>query len=143
MKTIFLSLSSGKRIDCIILVRNSRKSFVAEKSQPLGTMMYQRENKKQKSTDMETTRLNSNVQRIFNDLLQQDLISRYQLLERLQSDCEYFLNWGDGSIGRLWTGSVELQIELMKQIHDSFKEEEKPQWLTMEQIMEYGRRMKQ
>ena len=32
MKTIFLSLSSGKRIDCIILVRNSRKSFVAEKS---------------------------------------------------------------------------------------------------------------
>lgn len=143
MKTIFLSLSSGKRIDCIILVRNSRKSFVAEKSQPLGTMMYQRENKKQKSTDMETTRLNSNVQRIFNDLLQQDLISRYQLLGRLQSDCEYFLNWGDGSIGRLWTGSVELQIELMKQIHDSFKEEEKPQWLTMEQIMEYGRRMKQ
>lgn len=92
---------------------------------------------------METTRLNSSVQRIFNDLLQQDLISRYQLLGRLQSDCEYFLNWGDGSIGRLWTGSVELQIELMKQIHDSFKEEEKPQWLTMEQIMEYGRRMKQ
>lgn len=45
-------------------------------------------------------------------------------------------------IGRLWTGSVELQIELMKQIHDSFKEEEKPQWLTIEQIMEYGRRMK-
>ena len=32
MKTIFLSLSLGKRIDCIILVRNSRKSFVAEKS---------------------------------------------------------------------------------------------------------------
>ncbi|MFK2373708.1 hypothetical protein ACIXNP_20735, partial [Bacteroides fragilis] len=45
MKTIFLSLSSGKSIDYIILVRNSRKSFVAEKNQPLGTMMYQRENK--------------------------------------------------------------------------------------------------
>lgn len=59
---------------------------------------------------METTRLNSKVQRIFNDLLQQDLISRYQLLGRLQSDCEYFLNWGDGSIGRLWTGSVEFHI---------------------------------
>ena len=42
---------------------------------------------------------------------------------------------------RLWAGDEERQIDLMIKLHDSFKEGEKPQWLTMDQILEYKKEM--
>ena len=39
------------------------------------------------------------------------------------------------------TGSEKTQIEYMTKIHDSFRENEKPEWLTMEQIKEYSNAM--
>ena len=42
---------------------------------------------------------------------------------------------------RLWAGSEKTQIEYMTKIHDSFRENEKPEWLTMEQIKEYSNAM--
>ena len=33
------------------------------------------------------------------------------------------------------------QIETMTKLYESFKEEEKPEWLTMDEIKEYGKRM--
>ena len=67
------------------------------------------------------------------EVLQHDLKFRYMLLGRLQADCEYYL--------RLWAGSEKTQIEYMTKIHDSFRENEKPEWLTMEQIKEYSNAM--
>ena len=75
------------------------------------------------------------------DILQRDLVFRYLLLGRLQSDCEYFLGFGNKNAGRLWAGDEKRQIELMIKLHDSFKDAEKPQWLTMDEIIEYGKRM--
>lgn len=77
----------------------------------------------------------------YEDVLQSDLTFRYMLLGRLQSDCEYYLNYGNRNTNRLWAGDESRQIKLMKRLHDSFSEEEKPEWLTMEEIIAYGKEM--
>jgi len=64
----------------------------------------------------------------------------YMMLNRLQSDCEYFLNYGKGSERVLHQGSVEKQIAEMKKIWNALKE--KPEWLSMEQINDYENKMK-
>lgn len=76
-----------------------------------------------------------------NEIMQHDLKFRYMLLGRLQTDCEYYLNCGNRNPERLWAGSETRQIELMIKLHDCFKEDEKPEWLTMEEIMEYAKEM--
>ena len=66
----------------------------------------------------------------------------YMMLNRLQADCEYFLGFGNGSEKRLWAGSVDSQIEEMRTLWDSFPNDAKPEWLSLEQISEYEQRMK-
>lgn len=67
----------------------------------------------------------------------------YMMLSRLQSDCEYFLNHGGRSEKNLWALSVDAQIEEMKNLWNSLPEDGKPEWLTMEQIEEYEKQMKE
>lgn len=66
---------------------------------------------------------------------------RYMLLSRLQSDCNYYLNHGGRQKECLWAGDEKLHIEYMIQLHNSFKDDEKPQWLTMDEIIEYQKKM--
>ena len=66
---------------------------------------------------------------------------RYSLLSRLESDCKYFLGNGNRNERHLWAGSVEKQIAKMRELYNSFAEDEKPEWLTLEQIDDYERRM--
>lgn len=73
------------------------------------------------------------------ELLNGDDKFRYSMLGRLQSDCEYYLNWGNRNLKRLWAGNVKDHITTMKLLYNSFKV--KPEWLTMEQIKEYERVM--
>ena len=75
------------------------------------------------------------------EVLQHDKKFRYMLLSRMQSDCEYYLNYGNRNPKRLWAGDEQRQIEYMILLHDSFKEDEKPQWLTMDEIIDYQKRM--
>lgn len=63
--------------------------------------------------NMET---NSEERKVIDNVLQRDDVFRYKLLGRLQSDCEYYLNCGNRNIGRLWAGSVNLQIKLMVEL---------------------------
>lgn len=76
-----------------------------------------------------------------NEVLQHDLRFRNMLLGRLQADCEYYLNFGNRNPRRLWAGNEAQQIEFMTKLHESFKEDEKTIWLTMEQIEEYSKAM--
>ena len=78
---------------------------------------------------------NSDERKIIDRVLHRDMVFRYQLLGRLQTDCEYYLNYGNRNIKRLWAGNVNLQIKLMVELYNSFKEDEKPQWLTMDEII--------
>lgn len=63
----------------------------------------------------------------------------YQLLGRLQQDCEYYLGHGNRAKKHLWAGDEAEQIAKMKEIYDSLPE--KPTWLTLEQIEQYEAQM--
>lgn len=65
----------------------------------------------------------------------------YQLLGRLRSDCDYFLGAGNRSERQLWAGNVADQIAKMKELWGSFPEDSKPQWLSLEDIMQYEKDM--
>ena len=64
----------------------------------------------------------------------------YMLLSRLKMDCEYFLNYGHRNPKHLWAGSVDDQIMKMKDIYH--KLDEKPEWISMDDIEEYEKQMK-
>ena len=63
---------------------------------------------------------------------------KYMLLSRLQSDCNYFLGNGNKS-SRLWGGTVKEHIEAMRNMHNDIKV--KPEWLTLDEIDDYERKM--
>ena len=71
---------------------------------------------------------------------QRDKKYRYMLLDRLRQDCEYYLN-GHECVNHLWGKTEEEQIDYMLFIWDLFTENEKPEWLSREQIIEFGKRM--
>lgn len=66
---------------------------------------------------------------------------KYMLLDRLRTDCEYFLGNGNRNVSQLWGGSVGTHIDSMLLLYDSFPEEDRPEWLTREQIKDYSERM--
>lgn len=64
----------------------------------------------------------------------------YMLLDRLRSDCEYFLGTGEtAENNHLWAGNPEAQIEKMQELYDMLPE--KPEWLTQEDINQYAQQM--
>lgn len=63
------------------------------------------------------------------------------MLDRFRSDCEYYLNHGNRSSKVLWSQDEKQHIENMKDLYNSFGENDKPEWLTWEQILDYERRM--
>ena len=64
----------------------------------------------------------------------------YMLLDRLKSDCDYYLNYGGRNAKQsLWAHDEQKQIDKMREIYDSLQI--KPEWLTIEQIDEYAARM--
>ena len=63
----------------------------------------------------------------------------YQLLDRLRTDCEYFLGAGNRAEKHLWAGSVRAQIAKLRELYDTLPE--KPEWLTKEAIDDYAERM--
>ena len=65
----------------------------------------------------------------------------YRLLSRLKSDCDYFLGNGNRYEKHLWAGNVDDQIAKMKELYNKLPE--KPEWLTMEDIENYEKEMKQ
>jgi hypothetical protein len=75
------------------------------------------------------------------DILNGDDKFRYMMLSRLKSDCDYYLGYGNRSSNALWAEDENQQIETMKALHNSFDGNEKPEWLTWEQILDYERQM--
>ena len=66
---------------------------------------------------------------------------KYMLLSRMQADCEYYLKWGGHSPRHLWAGSIKKQIKAMKELYKSFSSEEKPKWISWEDILMYEKEM--
>ena len=74
---------------------------------------------------------------IDKSVLQNDETFRYQLLGRMQTDCNYFLGNGNRLDKFLWAGSVEEQIAYMKALYNSFPDDKKPEWISLEDINNY------
>lgn len=73
-----------------------------------------------------------------------DLEYRYMLLDRLKQDCEYFLGNGNGNAEHsLWAKDINEQIAKMKELYNSFTDDQKPEWITMEDIDNYEKKMKE
>ena len=73
---------------------------------------------------------------------QEDKEFRYQMLGRLKSDCDYYLGNGNRNERHLWAKDVDKQIAKMRDLHGLFKDEDKPEWLTAEDIDNYEAKMK-
>lgn len=72
-----------------------------------------------------------------NELLAHDEKFRYQMLDRMKTDCEYYLGNGHRHNKFLWANDEAKQIEYMKALWNSFPQDKKPEWLTYEQICKY------
>lgn len=65
----------------------------------------------------------------------------YMMLSRLKMDCDYYLRVEELSEAVLWAGSIEGQIDYMKEIWNSFTDRQKPEWLTYDEILEFEQKM--
>lgn len=74
-------------------------------------------------------------------LLRSETRFKYMLLDRLRQDCDYYIRIG-GNVNCLWADSEEEQIQTMIDIWNYFPDGDKPEWLTMDQIKEFARKMK-
>lgn len=74
------------------------------------------------------------------DILLKDDRTKYQLLGRLKSDCEYCIQNSFIS-GHLWGITVQEHIKFMKAIWKSFPKEGKPTWLGYRAICSYEKQM--
>ena len=66
---------------------------------------------------------------------------RYQLLSRMESDCRYYLGNGRLYGHHLWAGNEAGQIAYMKALWHSFPIGKKPDWLSLEDILAYEKRL--
>lgn len=73
----------------------------------------------------------------FDDVLSGDSKFRYMLLSRMIEDCKYFIEHSHNK--HLWAETPEDQIQLMKELYNSF--EEKPEWTSLEEIEELAKSM--
>ena len=76
-----------------------------------------------------------------NELIKNPNKHQYMLLSRLQQDCEYYLGYGDRHDKFLWAGNVIDQIKKMKEIYKQLPEDAKPEWLSLEEIEDYEKKM--
>lgn len=77
----------------------------------------------------------------YQDILNSRESFRYQMLSRMQQDCNYYLGNGNRNKKHLWAGDESEQIELMKDIWNGFTEDDKPEWLTWSDILNYETEM--
>lgn len=74
-------------------------------------------------------------------ILSSGISHRYMLLDRMRVDCNYFLGPGNRHEKYLWAGNVREHIAYMKAIWNGFKADEKPEWLSLEDIQDYEKKM--
>lgn len=66
---------------------------------------------------------------------------RYMMLSRMKQDCDYYLGNGNRSTNHLWAQDERSQLENMIALWKTFDKDDKPEWLTWADIVEYAQRM--
>ena len=83
------------------------------------------------------------VEHVLSDFLSRPEGVRYNLLRQMSMDMEYYLNNGPAygyAEKHLAFGSLEGQTSVMKALYNSFSDEDKPEWITLETIDGYQSR---
>ena len=91
----------------------------------------------------ESLKLNESrsIDDIIDDMIHKDDTFKYQMLSRLQMDCDYFLGNGNRAEKYLWATNVPDHIKLMRALYNSFEDDKKPEWLTEQDIDNYEKEM--
>lgn len=97
------------------------------------------EERERAESEPDDTAMNGTERAMEDAAASQDFTADYQLLDRLRTDCEYFLGAGQRNEKHLWAGSTSAQIARMRELYDVLPE--KPDWLTQEAIDRYAERM--
>ena len=84
------------------------------------------------------TRADNNIP-VYKDESEEVAQIRYRLLDRLRSDCEYFLGAGGRNEKHLWAESVQEHIAKMRELYNLLPE--KPEWLSEQDIDRYAENM--
>ena len=133
-----------------IKIESTNKKYIATYKMPNGTFfeLYKNNDKlvDQNGNEISEDELSNyeKVEKKIETIDNKDLEYKYMLLDRLKQDCEYFLGNGNGNAEHsLWAKDIDEQIDKMKEIYNSFSEEEKPDWITLEDINNYEKRMKE
>ncbi len=69
-------------------------------------------------------------------------INKYEELQKLQSECEYYLNVRTGLDKAEWGYKVGLCINKMKKIYNSLAYRERPYWLSPAKLDNYSKALK-
>ena len=64
---------------------------------------------------------------------------KYTELQKLQSECEYYLNVRTGLPKTQWGKKVENSIKKMREIYNSLSYNDRPYWLSLANIDSYAR----
>lgn len=75
------------------------------------------------------------------ELLSGDETFRYSMLDRLLGDCRYYLGYGNRCSKHLWAKDEHKQIELIKGLYNSFDNSNKPNFITIEGILQFEKEM--
>ena len=75
------------------------------------------------------------------DWSKHDIKFRYMMLSRLKMDCNFYLGHGNRNAMQLWACNEKDQIENMKALWNTFDPDDKPEWLTWNELMDYAERM--
>lgn len=82
---------------------------------------------------------NEKLQATIKDVTSRDEQFRYQLLDRLKQDCNYFLDFGNRNENSLWAGNAKDHVAVMQALWESLPQ--KPEWLTKEELADYAGKM--
>lgn len=63
----------------------------------------------------------------------------YKMLDRLRTDCDYYLKNGNRNAKHLWANNEQAQIDEMRRLYNLLPE--KPEWLSEEDINNYEKEM--
>ena len=66
---------------------------------------------------------------------------RYMMLSRMKMDCDYYFGNGGKNPKTLWAGDEKSQIENMVALWKTFDADDRPEWLTWDELNDYARRM--
>ena len=133
---VYKNGKSEKTVDDIVKAVTSKYPQLKVSMKGKNTVLFKYDDKNKQLKE------DKNIESTVTELTNKPNDFKYAMLSRMISDCRYFLGNGNRAEKHLWAGNVEDQVTLMKALYNSFKDDEKPEWTSMNEIEELEKEMK-